>query len=89
MVNAGWTYNILPELESVGILPVSSRYWSIDLHVERQCSSEDSCGMCDLGMEFLGCISFHEFSSEPKKKSSCTLSCLPYVCIGWFSHHCH
>ncbi|KAA0055167.1 protein YIPF6-like protein [Cucumis melo var. makuwa] len=36
LICVGWTYNILPELEPVGILPVSSRYWSIDLHVERQ-----------------------------------------------------
>lgn len=89
LVTAGWTYNFLSEFESSGILPVSSRRWSFDLHVEGQCSSEDSCGMCDLSMEFLGCISFHEFSSEPKKKSSCTLSCVPYVCISWSSHHCH
>jgi len=89
LITAGWTYNFLPELESLGILPIPSRYWSIDLHVEGQCSSEDSCSVCDLGMEFMGCISFHECSSKPKKKSPCPLPRVPHVCISWFPHHCH
>lgn len=86
---SGWTHYFLSESESVGLLLVSSGCWCINLYVEGQCDSESGCGMCDIGLELLGCVSFHEFCREPKEKSSCTLPSFSHVCICWFSHHCH
>lgn len=85
----GWTYNLLPKSELAGLLLVPSGRWSHNLYVEGQCDIEGDCGMCDAGVELLGGISFHEFSSQPKEKSPRALSCFSHVCICWFSHNCH
>lgn len=85
----GWTHNFLPEFEPSGLLPFSFGRWSSHLHVEGQCDSQAGSGMCDFGLEFMGCISFHEFGSWTKEKSSGTLPSFPHVCICWFPHHCY
>lgn len=59
------------------------------MHVEEQCDSENGCGLCDIGMELMGCVSFHEFSCEPEKKSAGSLPSLSDVCLCWFSDNCH
>ena len=55
----------LPESESAGLLPVPPGRWCINLYVEGQCHSESGCGMCNISLELLGCLSFHEFCSQP------------------------
>ncbi|KAG5559653.1 hypothetical protein RHGRI_009247 [Rhododendron griersonianum] len=45
--------------------------------------------LCNIRLEFLGCLSIHEYSRRPKEKSSCILPHFPHVCVRWFSHHCH
>ena len=85
----GGTYNLLPKSEFAWLLLVPSGRWSHNLYVEGQCDIESDCCMCDAGVELLGRISFHEFSSQPKEKSPCALSCFSHVCICWFSHNCH
>ena len=85
----GWTHNFLPKSEPPGLLSRSSRHWSFHLHVEGQCNNKSDCGICDTGLELVGCLSFHEFSCKPKKKGTCTLPCISHVCISWFSHHRH
>lgn len=89
MVCPGWTHYILPKFEPSGLLPVPFGRWSSNLHVDRKCDFQDGYGMCDFGLEFVGCISIYEFGSRPKEKSSGTLSSLPHVCICWFPHHCY
>lgn len=86
---SGWAYHFLPESESSWLLFIPSGYRSPYLYVEGQCDNQNDCGGCDIGLELMGSLSFHEFSCESKEKSTCTLSRFSYVCIGWFSHHCH
>ena len=86
---SGWSHNLLPESESSGLLSIPSGCWCPDLHVEGQCDSKGDCGLCDIGLEFLGCISIHEYSCQPKTEGSCPLPCSSHVRICWFSHNCH
>ena len=59
------------------------------MYGEGQCDIEGGCGKCNTGLEFMGCISFHEFSSQPQEKSPCTLPCFPTVRICRFPHYRH
>lgn len=86
---SGRTYNIFPKPKPFGLLSISTGRWSSDLHVERQCDTQNDRCVCDSCLEFLGGLSFHERSCEPEKKSSCTLPGLPHVCLCWFLDHCH
>lgn len=86
---SGWAHNFLPESQPFGLLLIPSGHWSLNLYVERQRDSKSGCGVCDFGLEFMGCVSFHEFSGQPETKSPCTLPGFPHVCVCWFSHNCH
>lgn len=86
---SGWAYNFFPESESSRLLFIPSGYWSRNLYVEGQCHSQSGCSLCNIGLELMGCLSFHEFGCESEEKSACTLPCFSYVRLGWFSYHCH
>lgn len=86
---SGWAHHFFPESESSRVLFIPSGYWSPNLYVEGQCHSQSDCGLCDIGLELMGCLPFHEFSCQSQEKSTCTLPCFSYVCISWFSYHCH
>lgn len=85
----GWSHYFLPESESSWVLSIPSGYRGLDLHVKRQRDNQSSRGCCDFSVELMGCISIHEYSCEPEKESSRTLSCLAYVCICGFPHRRH
>ncbi|CAN1165628.1 Protein YIP4a [Linum perenne] len=86
---AGRTDNILPEPEPSRLLSVPFGRGSTDMHVAGQRDTEDSSGMRNIGMEFMGSLPFHELGCEPKKEGTCTLSSPSHVCICGFSNHCH
>lgn len=86
---SGRTHNFLSEPKSSWLLLIPSGYWSFNLYVEGQCDIEGGCSKHNTGLEFLVCISFHEFSSQPQEKSSRTLPSILAVCICGFSYHRH
>ena len=89
VIFSGWAHNFLPESQPFGLLLIPSGHWSLNLYVERQRDSESGCGVCDFGLEFMGSVSFHEFSGQPEAKSPRALPGFPHVRICWFSHNCH
>lgn len=85
----GRAHNLLPESESSRLLPISIGCWSLNLHAERQCHYQDSCGGNHIGMELVGSIPFHECCCRTKKKSPCSLPSIPDVYFCWISYHRH
>ncbi|KAM7472796.1 hypothetical protein LguiA_010979 [Lonicera macranthoides] len=65
LLAAGWPNNLLPKLESIGLLSIPPRCWCPNLYVEGQPDNEGNCGVCYIHMELVGRLSLHEHSRKP------------------------